>query len=499
MTSVAPRPPRTISAGDNPEPPGRGSVSRRVLVTLVLVLAVLAAGAAFSGWLASFKQPPPPREPLEKIYNVEVYEVEAADLREFISAFGTARADRKVMLAAQVAGRVERVHPGLKVGLKVSPPEVAVGPEGRSVRTPGDVLAEIDPTTYEKRVASARNKLAEDDAELKRLRQEIANNERMLRHVREDLATIEAEYRRIKDLADQGVNTASQLARAALESSGYRDSLIARENDAKLLPLKIEQVEKRRDSHQTDLDIAEHELSHTIVRPPFAGTVSDVKVEKGQYVQPGTPLVELTDDREVEVPVPITLTDFSRLAGSIGGEHLVPVELVESVTEPARWRGRLVRVAPQADPLTRTIEVFVMVDNESQPVPLKPGAFVHAAIQGPVHDGAVVVPRDAIVGGVVFVVDKEGLARRRTVNIGRTLQALALVESGIEPGDRVVLTNLDVLHEGARVVEQSRQSLDDVLARQRVRIVRRAGDVAVQVNAAPTGASPLSAGRSAAP
>lgn len=438
---------------------------------------VLGLGAALFGWLSSMKQPPPAREPFEKVYNVEVFDVVPTDLREVISGFGTARADRQVVLAAQVAGRIVEVHPDLKAGAAVRPDEVTVGPGGESVRSRGDVLLTIDPTSYEHQATLARNRLAEVDAELVRLRQEQANNERLLAKAREDLETIAAEYDRNVELAERGVNTASQLARAKLEMRTFEDSIIKHEGEADLFPLRIAHAEKKRATHETDLAIALEELSRTRVAPPFAASISEVLVEQGQFVQPGTPLVRLTDTSRIEVPVPITLDEFARFESRLRSEDFPRVELAENVTAAARWAGVLVRAAPVADERTRTILVYVSVDNGSHEAPLTPGAFVHARISGPVLERAIVVPRDAIVAGQVFVATPEGRAERRAVEIRRTLQSLAQVAAGVAAGEQIVLTNLDVLYNGARVHVESHQALSDVLARQRVRVVEFAGDL----------------------
>jgi RND family efflux transporter MFP subunit len=280
------------------------------------------------------------------------------------------------------------------------------------------------------------------------------------------------------------VNTASQLARAKLEMRTFEDAIIKLESEAELYPLRIEHTQKKRSTHQTDLEIALEELSRTRVTPPFNGTISEVLVEQGQFVQPGTSLVRLTDTSRIEVPVPITLDEFSRIEGRLRSEDFPRVELAENVTSPSRWNGFVVRAAPVADELTRTIMVYVSVDNSSQDVPLKPGTFVHARIAGPILENAIVVPRDAIVADHVFVAGPAGTAVRRPLTISRTLQSLALVESGVEAGEQIVLTNLDVLYQGAEVQVESHQQLDDILARQRERIVERAAANGRQANAA---------------
>ena len=79
----------------------------------------------------------------------------------------------------------------------------------------------------------------------------------------------------------------AQVARAKLEIRTFEDAIIKLESEAELYPLRIEHTQKRRDTHQTDLEIVLEEVSRTRVTPPFTGTISEVLVEQGQFVQPG--------------------------------------------------------------------------------------------------------------------------------------------------------------------------------------------------------------------
>jgi len=204
-----------------------------------------------------------------------------------------------------------------------------------------------------------------------------------------------------------------------------------------------------------------------------------VFVEVGATVRPGDPLFRLTDVSRVEVPVPLPLSEYARIAPRLERGEPVLAELAENETAAVRWAGEVTRAAPSADQVTRTIDVFVEVDNRKQPAPLLPGSFVHVRIDGPVWRDVLAIPRDALRGDRVFVVvppgggrTEHGTARPRRVVVRRTLQNLAVVDrerSGLRPGDRVILTNLDVLTDGAPVRVQSHRRLQDELSRQRVR------------------------------
>lgn len=449
----------------------RSPLTRPVLTVLLSVAALLVGFGAFVS-LASLKQPPAAREKIVKTYNVEVFSVEPSDLREIVSAFGTARADREVIVAAQVAGTLVEVHPRLKVGQTVRS-------AGESERIAGDLLARIDPRTYAERVTQAERRIAEDEAELDRLRQEQANNEVLLQQADEDVRTYREEYDRVRGLAERGVATPNDVTKARLELQRYESALLQRKNEQEVFPLRIEQLKRRQSTNRSELQVAQLDLDRTEVRAPFDGMISEVMVEQGQYVRPGDPLIRLTDPSIAEVPVPLALGDYAKVerqvARSRDAGDAPLVAFAENETSEPRWQGRLARIAPEADERTRTIMGYAIVENSKQPVPLLPGTFVNARIEGPLLDDVIVIPRDAIVEGRVFVANGDGTAEHRDVSVARTLQTLAVVSSGIEAGEQVILTNLDVLYGGARVDVQGKRGLRDEIRKSGVRVAMPPG------------------------
>ena len=138
-------------------------------------------------------------------------------------------------------------------------------------------------------------------------------------------------------------------------------------------------------------------------------------------------------------------------------------ELAENEVASSRWTGRVVRISPEADTATRTIDVFVEVANkvagQQVAVPLLPGSFVQARIKGPVVNDVIVVPRSSILGNTpgstrVFV-ERNGKAVEVPVEVSRRLEAQAFISSGLSPGDRVVMTNLDALANGSQIAVQA--------------------------------------------
>jgi membrane fusion protein (multidrug efflux system) len=193
--------------------------------------------------------------------------------------------------------------------------------------------------------------------------------------------------------------------------------------------------------------------------------LTEVHVEKGQFVQPGTPLYRVTQIDSVEIAIPLHSLDFARIAELVLAGEQPTVRLAENEVAGTRWTGRVVRISPEADSAMRTIDVFVEVDNRDVELPLLPGSFVQARIDGPILRDAMVIPRGAVIGSDpestrVFV-ERDGVAVSIPVTVSRRLEGQAFIASGLSPGDRVVLTNLDALRDGASVEVQATTSIAD--------------------------------------
>lgn len=444
-------------------------ISKTVLSIILVVGVLIGGGAAFSK-LAEQKKPPAPREPVVKVYNVEVFPIQPTDIPEHFPAFGTAEANKDVVIAAKVAGEVQSVPGQTYEHLKA----------GQLVTPKGPLLFRIDPSTYQQRVEQAQLQVKLDDHELKVLRQEKANNAKLLERAKHDVAEYRKEYQRILNAKNLGAAFDSELSKAKLELQRYETSLTRVKNTQDLYPIQEKQLEAKKARHIAEQKLAEIDLRHTKVSAPFPGVLSEVHVEPGEYVRVGDPLVRLTDASVVEIPMALSLDDYGkieRLVREAQSDAKRPrVSLAVSQFSPFRWTGRVVRVSPQADEVTRTVQVYVRVFNDNQsthgesgPTVVLPRMHYFGLIEGPLIKQAVVIPRDAITNGSVFVATKlkkqtqndeqtgkpttvyDGVADERKITVRRTFRDLAIVDLGLEQGEFVILTNLDVIYKGARV------------------------------------------------
>jgi RND family efflux transporter MFP subunit len=169
---------------------------------------------------------------------------------------------------------------------------------------------------------------------------------------------------------------------------------------------------------------------------PFAGRVSTRLAEVGDLAAPGRPLVivESALGRRLVLAVPERLKVAGRLA--VGTE--VPVR-VDALADRGELKGRVVEVAPGADPASHTFRVEVQLPTGDVPSGVAGRAWIAVGDRA-----AVTVPRASVLarGGLSMVVirDGEGRARTRAVTVGPMLAGERVeVLSGLVGGEDVLL------------------------------------------------------------
>jgi membrane fusion protein (multidrug efflux system) len=241
-------------------------------------------------------------------------------------------------------------------------------------------------------------------------------------------------------------------ARAALAIAAAR-LRNARDRLARLKSLRAKSVssEQALDDAESEFDAAEAEsercqtrLQKTTIRAPFTGVLGLRQVNVGQYVEPGDPVVEITQVHPLELVFSLPQRHVSEIA--VGQSVFGIVGLCE-----ARFEGRVDAIDPRVDPATRTVRVNALVPNEKGL--LYAGMSVRVRLVVGSIPGALVVPQEAIVRQgtkhIIYTVDGDGLAQQHEVTLGEFFVDGVHVPSGITAGERVVAAGQQKLSPGS--------------------------------------------------
>jgi RND family efflux transporter MFP subunit len=197
---------------------------------------------------------------------------------------------------------------------------------------------------------------------------------------------------------------------------------------------------------------AQRDLRNTEIIAPYRAVIDEQLVELGQFISVGTRLGRILGAERAEIRLPVPPQDIGFIAPDGG----TPVALfADDGRGEERWDGVVKRIEARVDAQTRVFPVVAEVPNPLNPQgdgkPLRFGQFVRAEIAGGSVPRAVVLPQAALHGEDDVFVFADGALVRRRVTVARISEGGALVTEGLEEGERVVTTRLDLMFEGMQV------------------------------------------------
>ncbi|WP_300533644.1 efflux RND transporter periplasmic adaptor subunit [uncultured Mameliella sp.] len=213
---------------------------------------------------------------------------------------------------------------------------------------------------------------------------------------------------------------------------------------------------------RAQLEASSLQLGYTTVRAPISGRVGRAEVTEGALVsQPeGTLMTRIEQISTVYVSFAQAASEVIRIrraiaAGEIDLDENDQVEVRLTFSDGTEYPvpGYIDFLAFSVDQQTGTVELRAEFPNPQNL--LLPGEFVRARIfAGQVQNG-LTVPQRAVSltedGGTVFVVDENGQAAIRPVELGAMVDGRWIVEGGLKVGDRIIVSNLQKIRPGAPV------------------------------------------------
>jgi len=399
-----------------------------------MILPPIAIGLLVLFFMMAGKQPPAQAERGEPTRTVRVIDVPLVELAPMAEGYGQVQPARIWTAVSQVAGRVTYIHPRLRDG---------------EILTEGTELVHIDPKDYELAQAQAQAELMELNAQEKNARASLGIEKR-------NLTLAKNELERIQKLVKKGTASQSKADETERAMLTYSASVQNLQNTLALVPSQRSVLEAR-------VALAARDLEHTVIHAPFDMRVANLKVEEDQYVPVGQSLFEGDAVDRVEIKAQVAMSSLRRLFIGRKGMQidiqriseefaeivaLDPVVRLDMGNHVAEWKAEFVRFSDTVDPETRTMGVVVAVDNPFDKIipgykpPLSKGMFVNVVLSGKKSMQRVLVPRSAVRANTVYVVDENNRLRRRPVNILFSQGDISVIAEGLEPGERVVVSDL---------------------------------------------------------
>lgn len=427
----------------------RRSMGSYVVLSVLGTFGTLVMGLIAFRILASFATPPAEAKQSEPTLRVNAVKVEPENVQSALTEFGVARSLDVVPIAPEVGGRIVKVHDRLDVG---------------EVIPANEVLVQIDPRDYESRKAQAEAEVSRLESSIQRIRTEWTNDQDRLKTLARSKDLSEAEFLRLKELLEKDeVGTRSGVEAAERQFNTAMDAVDQMQRALNVYPITIKEQESLLASARANLAQAVTDLERTTIRVPFDARVREKTVETGQFVTPGSPILTLADDSMLEISVSLDSREAQRWLPFKAGAplkdtawfgDLEPVECTVRWTDGSgdqTWKGHLYRVE-RFENDTRKVTVAVRVSgvearSENGGLPLVDGMFCSVEIPGKTMDGVYALPQWAVSydgdvdKGHVYISQDDRL-KRVPVQVARRVRDTTYIESGLNPGDTVVVTRL---------------------------------------------------------
>lgn len=184
---------------------------------------------------------------------------------------------------------------------------------------------------------------------------------------------------------------------------------------------------------EADLDYAKAQMAKSQVRAPFNGVVGIRQVNKGAYVQEGTPLIQLVELNPLVLDFAAPETVLATLDVGQDVDVFIPA-LQQSLL------ARISAIEPQLNAVSRSVRIRASVDNDSGK--LRPGLFARVSLPIRQVENILWVPEGALFyqgDSKLIMISDEGKSLRKEVQIAGFDKGRVAVVSGIAANDDVVV------------------------------------------------------------
>ncbi len=199
------------------------------------------------------------------------------------------------------------------------------------------------------------------------------------------------------------------------------------------------------DGAKAGLESSRSGINGSYFTAPASGVISNLNIVAGQYIAPGAPVASITDARKLIIKTGIGESQISKIKKGQPVEVSYP-GLQDKLTGSVRGFG----IRPLAGTATYPVEIEI-----ANPKSLLPGMVVSAKILSTHYT-------DLLASEITnfskefdktyaFVVDADNKAHKKEIKLGKIIGEYAVIESGLEAGDRIVTSGAENLEEGSIV------------------------------------------------
>ncbi|MEC1722549.1 efflux RND transporter periplasmic adaptor subunit [Schinkia azotoformans] len=399
-----------------------------IKIIVFLIIPVTAFLLILSGIFNEKVEPGTKLVEAEQVDGIEIGKVNSETYNTGNKVFGSIVSDENAKIASEIMANVSNVL--VKSGDFVKQGQTLVLLDNEKVNASlNQVSANID--TVKAKVKSIDETIKQVEAAVTKAQADLTLKEKM--------------YSRMTSLYEAGAVSLQEKDEAETAYLAAKAQLA--EAEAKLATTKANRTEVL-----ANLGVAEAaynsasiSVQDATITAPFDGVVVETVVDTGDMVNPGMPLLTV---EKAPYYLEVFVDERKQSEIKIGDQISVTIDALQNTVQ-----GRVTEITPKIDPASRTFRVKIEVPQTAGK--LKSGMFGYAIFPEGDQNG-IFIPKTAIYYWsqltAVFVVDDQGIAHLRYVQLGKEQDQTVEVLSGLNPGERIVLSNIEKVKDGVRVV-----------------------------------------------
>ncbi|MCP4352211.1 MAG: hypothetical protein GY795_42675 [Desulfobacterales bacterium] len=425
------------------------SILKKIIAVIPIIIAIVIVSA-----MVGARKGPEVLDVSEKAHAVRVIKTPATDVEPRAVAYGYAVPGQAWQAVAEVSGKVAEISPMLKKG---------------ALCREGTMLIRIDPAKYKLAIAQTEASIQSIKAQLSELDSQKENYKALLGIEQKSLGLSKKDLERQKLLLQKDTIAPSKYDKERVSYYTQLTKVQNLKNSLNLIPANRKSLQANLALNQVSLENARLDLEYTTVKAPFDCRITEVNVEKAQFVQKGQviALADGTKTSEITAHIPIgkmmnlmrsdkqlpSLRDMnmSKLRKMLG---ITAVVRLKSGDVSVEWDAQVSRVDATIDPQTRTVGVIVSVEDSYEKVvlgarpPLTRNMFCEVELKGRVIPQTVIIPRSAFHDGYVYVADSKNRLKRKKITTDFPQTNFYAVKEGLDKDELLVVSDLIPAIEG---------------------------------------------------
>jgi membrane fusion protein (multidrug efflux system) len=337
--------------------------------------------------------------------------------------------------------------------------------EGAFVRK-GQVLFEIDPRPLQATADMAKAQLTQAESQVTQAESQVIQAESQVAQATAQLGKAQLDVKRDTPLAKARAIAQEKLETELQALAAAEAAVKSAQANVATSQAGVKTARAAVGAAQANVRQAELNLGFTEVRSLLDGVAGIAQTQIGNLVKTDTVLTTVSQLDPVRVYFPISEKEYLTLAGMknpgevgnlLNNPKAQSLELILTNGQTFAHKGRIIFADRQVDAQTGTIRIAAAFPNPGNV--LRPGQFGRIRALTSEKTAALLIPQRAVTElqgkYQVAVVDSANKVQLRTVTLGPAMQSRYVVETGLKPGERVVVEGLAKAMDGSTVVPRT--------------------------------------------